>query len=963
MVAGYSLPGSLCAAPQENPIVPLPRIPPTEPKAAHATFRLRPGFRIEQVAAEPLVTDPIAIAFDEKGRLFVAEMRGYSERREESLGRIRLLTDHDGDGKYDDSRIFADQLRWPTGLICWKGGLFVLASPDLLFLPDENGDDRADEQKVIFTGFGSGRDKLNVQALPNSLTWGPDNRIHGATAMNGGEVGRPGQRSTLTSLNGRDFSFDPGTLDLRAENGGGQYGMSFDSAGRKFVCSNSNHLQWIPFQASFNSPRLTGRPIEIAVDGPSAEVFRTSPDEPWRIVRTRWRMNGEVAGPVEGGGRPSGYFTAATGITIYRGNSFPKGYSDNAFVCDAGSNLVHRKIIEPSDGKNLLEGRRAVDESEIEFVTSTDNWFRPVQATNGPDGSLYIVDMYRETIEHPWSLPEPLKSQLDLNSGNDRGRIYRVVPDQFTQPALPSLDELSHEKVVSMLGHSNGWHRDTAARLLLEREPSPSIPMLQRLVTDASPVASRIAAIQTLASMGALNEELLIRGLRDSDRIVRRKAISLVTNDSPSRVQKALRSLTRDIDPEVSFAASLAVSRASPSVETRLSLIAAIETHPNRYFCRMAALSGLEKTPDESMAAALSSHVILSNPEAFDVLQILLSKNSRPLPPSVSEKLQQLLSQIVEPLPRAAFVSASGIPMPNTERQSLAQAMTDIANNSTASVSDRILAISHLPHLTTTEEHLPSLTQFLSPDRPPAIQKAALTAIGRSQLPAAGEVIVSHWQNLATSLQRLALNQLFQQPAWRDTLLEGLEDKTIPLTLLQPQQINSLRSAGSDAQRARAHGLLTSSVSSRELAPRESYSRSLELKGNALAGKEHFSARCASCHRKEGLGERFGPDVSTFQNAGAATILSHILDPERELQPRYASVSITTKEAALHMGYIVSENESTVTLREVATGDRVIERHSIDKIERSNTSPMPKGLETGMTQQQMADLLAFIISN
>ncbi|MGK0184338.1 MAG: putative membrane-bound dehydrogenase-like protein [Verrucomicrobiales bacterium] len=952
---------ALHAEPVTEIAVELQRIPPTMADAALATFQMRPGFRIEQVAQEPLVADPVAIAFDERGRLFVAEMRGYSERRDENLGRIRLLTDSDGDGRFDESSIYADGLRWPTGLICWRGGVFVITSPDLLYISDTDDDDRADRSEVIFTGFGAGTAKLNVQALPNSLVWGPDNRIHGATANNGGSLIRPGSDSTAINLNGRDFSFDPIRLDLRAENGGGQYGMAFDAVGRKFVCSNSNHLQWIPFAAKFNTPQLTGRPVDIAIDGPSAEVFRTSPDEPWRIVRTRWRMAGEVPGPVEGGGRPSGYFTAATGVTLFRGDAFPASFTDNAFVCDAGSNLVHRKIIEPSAGHNLLEARRAADEQDIEFLTSTDNWFRPVQATNGPDGALYIVDMYREVIEHPWSLPAPLKSQLDLNSGNDRGRIYRIVPDDFKPPQLPAVHRASPVDLVKWLEHPNGWYRDTVSRLLLEQgeQSLSAVPALRQTLSESRSANGRLAALQMLTSLGKLDEQQLNQALHDQHPHVRQRAVVIATALRSPAIEKSLLSLASDSDAEVSFHATLALIRMETSPEIRESLKAAIETHPNHPWCRKAALAGLEKAPLESLHSMLASPQLLGIPQTFDVFTSLLRKVPKPLPPATSEKLNQLVKQIDNPLSRAALLSHSGIGMPESEQQLLAAALESIAKDPSASQEDRKLAIHHLPKIL-GDNSLNTLAEFLTPSQSPAIQQAAVTAIRDSGLPQGGKIIVDHWPRLAAHLQRHALNQLFQRPEWRDSLLDGLEEKTVALTLLQSQQIESLRNVGSDAQKERARRLLISSIVPEKTTTIAAFALALELVGNPVSGRDIFSARCASCHRKGKLGERFGPDVATFQNAGGPTILNHIMDPDREIQPRYTTVSITTSSGALHIGYVASENETTVTLREVVTGDRVMQRTSITKMERFITSPMPKGLEAGLSQQQMADLLAFI---
>src|SRR5437667_5631135 len=193
----------------------LPRVAPTEPNRALSTFQVKPGFRLELVAAEPLVVDPIAMSFDEDGRLFVVEMRDYSERRDERLGRIRLLEDTDGDGRFDKSTVYVDNLPWPTAVFCYDGGIFVGATPDILYCKDTNGDGVADVKEVVFTGFASDyapyqTNRLNVQAMLNSFNWFLDNRIHGATSMSGGKVvcvKKPG--AAPIDLRGRDFSFDP----------------------------------------------------------------------------------------------------------------------------------------------------------------------------------------------------------------------------------------------------------------------------------------------------------------------------------------------------------------------------------------------------------------------------------------------------------------------------------------------------------------------------------------------------------------------------------------------------------------------------------------------------------------------------------------------------------------------------------------------------------------------------------
>ncbi|MFN9720236.1 MAG: PVC-type heme-binding CxxCH protein, partial [Planctomycetota bacterium] len=366
----------------------LPRIPPTEPAAALQTFQVIDGFEIQQTAAEPLVTDPVAMSFDADGRMFVVEMRDYSEQDQEALGVVRVLLDTNNDGAFDDSRIFAEGLSWPTAIICANGGVFVGAAPHIYFIRDNDGDLKADSQEVVFTGFG----RSNVQGLINSFLWGPDNRIYGSASTIGGTIVSPRHPDRRgIECRGRDFSFDPRTLELRTETGGGQHGMSFDDWGHRFVSANSDHAQAIVYRDDYLSrgwlPSAAAARESIAVDGGQAPVFRISPIEPWRIVRTRLRVSGLSKGIVEGGGRAAGYFTGATGITIYRGDAWPRDAKGIAVIGDVGSNIVHRKRLTP---RGVSWTAERMDPGK-ELVASTDNWFRPVQYANAPDGCLHIL--------------------------------------------------------------------------------------------------------------------------------------------------------------------------------------------------------------------------------------------------------------------------------------------------------------------------------------------------------------------------------------------------------------------------------------------------------------------------------------------------------------------------------------------------------------------------------------------
>src|SRR5262245_780965 len=313
----------------------LPRIPPTAPGEATKTFKLLDGLRIELVAAEPLVTSPVDMAFDEDGRIWVVEMNDYPFGPAEGnppQGRVKVLEDTDGDGRMDRGTVLIDKLAWPTGLALWNGGCFVAAAPDIWYFKDTDGDGVADVREIVFTGFG----KQNVQALVNNMKWGLDNWFSVAGGPNGGTI-KSNRKPDLDPINvgARDFRFRP-TGDIEPLSGGGQFGHTMDDFGRRFVCSNSSQARHVVLENRYlaRNPSLPVPSVShsIASDGEQGPVYRRSPPEPWRIVRTRLRIAGTVPGPIEFGGKVTGYFTSATGITYFRGTGLGDDFYGNLFI-------------------------------------------------------------------------------------------------------------------------------------------------------------------------------------------------------------------------------------------------------------------------------------------------------------------------------------------------------------------------------------------------------------------------------------------------------------------------------------------------------------------------------------------------------------------------------------------------------------------------------------------------------
>jgi putative membrane-bound dehydrogenase-like protein len=975
--------GGSKGAPKVDAAKELPRYPAVEAKDALTTWKVKPGFRLQLAAHEPQVRDPIAICFDERGRMFVCEMIDYSERRDEipHLGRVSVLEDKDGDGYYETSRVFADNLPWPTGLLWANGGLYVLATPDLWRFEDRTGKGVADHREKVFTGFGTGLKIINVQGMANSLQWGPDQRVH---LLAGG--GNRGKVSCLLrpelpalELGGNDFWFDPLTHAFGLEAGGAQYGMSFDDFGRKFGCSNSDHLQYWVHDRAGPSPNphlpLPAPRRSIAKDGPAAEVFRLSPDEPWRIVRTRWRVSGAVPGAVEGGGRVSGYFTGATGTTIYRGDAYGPAFRNNSFTGDAGGQLIHRKVITPAADGVSLSGERPADERGFEFAASRDTWVRVVNFANAPDGCLHVCDMYREVIEHPWSIPDEIKQHLDLNNGNDRGRIYRLVPDDKDWVRRPSVDlaKASASQLVETLSHPNGWHRDTASRLLYERRDDAAQPQLSSLLQTAPNPLARLHALNLLAATKQLPEPLMVSALGDADAAVRERAVFLAGDFyrerrlSPGAVTALTRHAGSD-DARLRFQTALTLARVTPADDVT-DLSAALVTLARRdhahEWIAPAILSAHPTVLSIRLLPALADETFAAPAEAFLSQLILVRAISQPADdrPAQLELVLRLgarpahLSALAKGLARAG-TSLEKADASGKLARLFAEAAT-IVDDPTQPSSRRIEGLALL-NAAPLKLSRPVLTACLSADRPADLQAAALTQWGATADPGFSPSVIARWKDLDASVRGKALTQLLQRPDRVKPLLDAVAAKQLPASAFDAGQVQSLLKHKDAQVAALARTALAVVIPpSREVVTAK-YAASVDLAGDAARGLAVYQRACMICHRAGGQGMEVGPDLLTVKNKGRPALLTAILEPNKEIAAQYMSFLVQTRAGESYLGVIAEDTATQLTLRMPGGVSKTILRADVTGSSSDGRSLMPEGLEGGLTTQDMADLLTFI---
>ena len=943
----------------------LPRIPPTEPTDSIARMQVAEGFQVELAAHEPLISDPIAMCFDEWGRLFVVCMRGYSEHRDDQLGVIRRLEDTDGDGVFDRGTDYVSGLAWPTAVASYDGGVFVGAPPHLYYCKDTDDDGVADEQTTILTGFGH----QNVQGMMNSFRWGLDNRLYIAAGTNGGNVQSPGQENAPLSLRGKDLSLDPRTRSFRAESGGAQHGQTFDNWGNRFVCSNSDHLQWIEFEQRHlaRNRMLTGYRgrRSVAVDGAAAEVYRTSSVEPWRIVRTRLRVKGMVGGPVEGGGRASGYFTSASGVTVYSGDLFPTPFlqDPHVFIGDVGSNLVHVKRIQT---KGLDKHGERISQEPTEFLTSTDNWFRPVQFANGPDGALYVIDMYRETIEHPLSLPPMIKQHLDLNSGRDRGRIYRVVPARRQLATAPLPGKASDEALVAMLDHANGWHRETAARLILQRADQDAdrheklVGNLREAILTAAPQA-RIRAIYLLQSLNRLDEGLLISALSDSHVQVRRHALKLIDAGANMGEATTRQLLALASDPHVWVRYQLALTAGHLDWAVRGPILAQLAQQASSSKMQFAILSSMSEERFELLSELLANETSNSSwqPMAVEIARQIGRQKSR-----AGETLRLLDRQpaaVREPLTASlllgtqlrgdqlqSFLTSHNLADVNARLQQLATQARQSATDGKVDVAQRLRAIKRLS-LFPFPAVQPTATQLLAAQQPGRVREATVELLGTYRSADVADLLLEHGASLSPQGRRTAISLLTSRASWAKRMLEQFSAASMVPQWLAAGDRERLRKHRDPEVAKLAQELLAVDRDRQQIVTR--FQSLLTGEGSVERGKSMFQKTCASCHRLDNQGAQVGPDLTPLRNRGAAFMLTNILDPNREVDPRYEAYNAVTADGKVYSGILRNDAPQTVELLLADGKVAAVDRADLEILQATGKSLMPEGLEQDLGEQ------------
>jgi putative heme-binding domain-containing protein len=662
-------------------------------------------------------------------------------------------------------------------------------------------------------------------------------------------------------------------------------------------------------------------------------------------------------------------------VTIYKGDAWPAAGHDWAIVADVGGNLVHRKRLD----EEALEMKALRVDERSELVSSSDIWFRPVQFANGPDGALYIADMYREVIEHPGSLHPVIKKHLDLTSGRDRGRIYRIVGDDFEQPAPPRLGAASSRELADALDTKNGWRRETAARLLYERQDKSVAARLEELAAGARHPEGRVAALAALAGIGELSAEALLPALADDHPRVQAAALRIseaILDQSPQVREQVLR-LAESSDLRVRYQAAFTLGEMKDDRRFKALATIAKRDAADRWI-RLAVQSSLAEGAGAVLAELAADTEFRSRPEGLEFVSSLaaqIGRQQRPddvagvlttlqgLPASDQAVLQAIVAGLdAKPdseLARQVAEATSG--RSEAAIAEMVASAKGVAANGEAPVEQRAQAVRTLRMGRFDDLASDVLGALLAPAQPAEVQAATIATLGAFDEPAVADLLLSRFREFTPALRMRAGDVLFSRPSHLSRLLDALEAGDISPGDLEPGRLKMLSAHPDAAIGSRAQKLLAQTSGAAREKVVADYRPALETTGDAERGKLAFKKTCAACHKLDGVGHEIGPNLAAMRNRGPETILLNVLDPNREVNPQYLTYTIFTTDGRSFSGMIAAETATAITLKRADNASDTILRIDIEEIRSTGLSLMPEGMEKDVDKQTLADLIAYLM--
>ncbi len=882
---------------------------PLSPQEGLASMKTKEGLEVQLMAHEPDVMDPIDIAWGADGKLWVLEMADYPEGDEG--GRVRFLEDSDQDGRYEVSNLFLEGIPFPTALMAWRKGALVLSAPDLFYAEDTDGDGKADTREVLYTGFAEG----NQQHRVNSLRWGLDNWIYLANGDSGGKLRSIKTGQTLT-LGSYDLRIRPAEGLLELVSGTTQHGRNRNDAGDWFGNNNSNPLWHYVLDQSVLARNPHFSPPSPIVHMP--EVPGNSPVFPTSVTHERFNDF-----------HTANCITSACSTVIYRGELLGDQYYGDAFISEPVHNMVHRQVV--SENGVTFTSKRAEDEQNSEFLTSTDPWCRPVSVRTGPDGSLWVVDMYRHVIEHPEWIPHDWETQLDLRAGHERGRLYRVAPKGHAPLPAPDLTKLSLADLVARLGDPSGAVRDLTQQLLTDRKPEGAEEMLAE-ACRATDWRHRLHALATLDGLGPVSRPVVADALTDSHPAVRRLALRLAgklkgewqfpENESDSKVVLEKAITLGEFEGQGRALAELALS--SEDQYIRAACVSSMLADTDGFLDRLT-----ESTFEESHSQLLG--------------WVMATSGKRRIAKRLGEsnELEAWRLKLI----------ATALPELSGEVEPMLDAAWAMVQDRAAETDLRSVGLEFVCAAETEIQDVSELAALCKPAEPVAFQMTVVRMIGAHFPKAIPTWLIPTWPSLEPALRREVTNWLSSRPSVALSVATQLPNQGV--SDLQ----RSLGQHPAEEVREVIRVLSGSDQDTDKQALKESV---LALEGRSERGQAMFQESCAICHVLNGEGNAIGPDLATLTNPSPAFLLEAILDPNAAVEDKYLAYTAETHDGASTIGLL--EGESGMSLRfRLANGDQQdFLRRDVAKVVSTGRSLMPEGLEAGRSPQELADLIAYV---
>ncbi len=940
---------------------------PLSPADSLAAWQVSPGYKVELVAAEPLVKDPVAIDWGADGKLWVAEMADYPlgmDGHGKPGGRIRYLEDTDGDGKYDRSALFLDGVNFPNGILAWGRGVLVTAAPEIFYAEDTDGDGKADVRKPLYTGFVEGNQQLRV----NGLRLGFDNWIYCASGAHFGGYGdkskiRGVASGTQVALGSRDFRIRPEQGLLDPQSGPAQFGRDRDDWGNWFGVQNSYPLWHYVLEDHYLRRNLLAAPPD-----PRQQLTEEANPKVYPAAREQKRYHNF---------QESGRFTSSCSAMIYRDDMlFPRGAVEHSFTCEPVHNMVHHRVLK--ENGVTFTAARPPEESNREFLASSDSWCRPVMVRTGPDGALWVVDMYRYMIEHPeWLPPEGQREMKPFyRAGEDRGRIYRVVrADQQPRP-IPRLDGDSTRPLVARLASQSGAIRDMAQRLILAQADPAAVPLLVSMAkSEVNPLA-RLHALCTLDGMNRLTPELILAALTSPVPGLRRQAVRLAETQpaTATEVAESVAKLASDPDAKVRLQlactlgnwdnarAAEALGKLAVAAEGDRFMTAAVLSSINRHNLAtvLETVFAAQPQPPQTVTSRLCNMAIAMDERK--AVEHLLHRATQPTDGKFLDWQFATLAAMFDALPQVRTADAHLADEVQSSSTAAIAAARAMVVNEQADESGRASAVGLLLREPAGRRaDIELAARLLTPQVPIKVQAAVVDRLARQSEPDAADTLLKSWRGYSPPLRAAVLSAIVSRPEWVRHLMAHLDDGTIQpaeLSLATRQRLLSTSDASLKAELEKRLGRV---ASDRQQALNRA-SAALTLTGNSTHGALIFEKKCSSCHQIGKIGRTIGPNLASVTNKTPTGLLESILDPSRSVEAKYLNYIATLTDGRTLNGILEVETGSSITILNSEGQRQTVLRTEIEDLRSSGKSLMPDGLEQDLKPQDLADLIGFVLS-